>query len=132
MRDPRTRARGLALGLCAGDIALMERRHLQLCRVHSGHRPVHGVESSREPPVVPGGLGQPSQGTQRRTPLYVEPGGRAGLFRQALRFGAEACGSWIRISGLLTSLTAERSAQEFAEASRLSFCFGTLSLAPRA
>src|SRR5262245_45621393 len=83
---------------------------MELRGLHSSDRHTHGLESAREPPPVPGGLGQPAQETQWRTALYVEPGSRAGLV-QALRFGAEARGPCTladRSGELLTSPTKRR------------------------
>src|SRR5262245_62189451 len=85
---------------------------MELCGLHSSDRHTHGLESAREPPPVPGGLGQPAQETQWRTALYVEPRGRAGAVSETHRgFGAEAgspCGRADRSGELLTSLTARR------------------------
>src|SRR5262249_35351519 len=87
----------------AGDVADVERGDMELRGLHSSDRHAHGLESAREPPPVPGGLGQPAQETQWRKALYVEPRRRA-----ALRYRAEACGSCTladRSGELLTSPT---------------------------
>src|SRR5262245_32615758 len=102
---------------------------MELRGLHSSDRHTHGLESAREPPPVPGGLGQPAQETQWRKALYVEPRGRAGLV-QALRFGAEARGSCTladRSGELLTSPTCASEHKQKRRRDASAFCMSRSS-----
>ena len=55
----------------AGDLAGVERRHVELRGLHPGHRHPYGPARSVQPPAVPRGLGQPAAFAQRRPQVHA-------------------------------------------------------------